>query len=381
MSDTRILRGRGVVLTVLVGALLGLTGCGTAASSTTDIAPPAAVDRSDGLRIDGELVADRELYEAARGGSVTLYTSGSQQSETAISERFTEETGIPLTFTRLATAKMTERVQSLAGADRLDADVIRTADPAFADRLARSGVLVPYDPPSVDALVAAGAMQAGRPVISCYSMAYAFAYNNRVVPPQQAPRRWADLLDPRWGDGRLGTARPTGAGSAPTDFVNRHFGPQYWQRMAANGVRVFDAGVAVQADALARGEIAVGTFPADVAFAAGRAGAPITFVVPEDPDAKLSLAVLSLGMTPVGLENPAARVFVNWSMSKAAQRFAAAQAYVPARTDLGPLPDVPFGLPQLGTPGVEPFTLADQLARKDEALAIWNAAFRFRPGS
>ncbi|MEU6641937.1 ABC transporter substrate-binding protein [Saccharomonospora sp. NPDC046836] len=377
MSDTprrqRWLRHGGLAVVVVV-MTAAAAGCGTSASSTADVLPLPRISTLDGLVIDGEKIADKTVYDAAAGGSVSLYTTASQQAEDFVSERFTEETGISLTFTRLATSKMSERIQSEAGSGRLGADVIRLTDPVFAAKLGEQGVLVPYDPPSKADLLASDAMRPGDPVITCYYAAYAFAYNNRVVQPQDAPSRWEDLLDRRFSGGLLGVVRPFGSGASLADFGLRNFGEQYWREMAALQPRVFDS-VSVQTEALARGEIAVATFPAHAAYAAERAGAPITFVTPEDVGVSAPLNVI--GMTEAGLRNPAAQVFVNWTMAKSSQRFFAAQGYIPARAGVTPVRDGQFDLPTVGSPELQIFSLEDQRARKDEVLETWNAAFGF----
>ncbi|OLT00278.1 hypothetical protein BJF90_35965 [Pseudonocardia sp. CNS-004] len=359
--------------------MVAVTGCGGGGGGATGSpGSDAAVSTDDGLVIDGELIADKALFDAAEGGSVSFYSTSDAATEELIIDRFTEQTGITVTLTRLTSAKMEERVRSEVGAGRFGADVLRTTDPLFAVELAEQQALVPWAPPSADELTRSGAMRPGDPAITSMYGAYALAFNNRVVAPQDAPTTWTDLLDAKWAGGKIGLARPSASGAAWVELGLRTFGPDFWPQVAASSPRVFDS-VSVQSEALARGEIAVSVFPISSAFVAAEQGAPIQLVIPEDVG--VAAFPVSIGLTTAGADNPAAEVFANWLLSKSTQQFMAGFGTIPARSDLARVEEAgqPV-LPAVGTPQLQILTTADQQARRDEILTSWNRAFGIPTG-
>ncbi|OSY35824.1 MULTISPECIES: ABC transporter substrate-binding protein [Pseudonocardia] len=355
-------------------AVVVLGGCAAEASGTDDLLPVPARDTSDGLVIAGETIADRELYEAARDSSVSIFSGMGFETEDLTVRRFREETGIDAEFIRMPSNKLLERVLSEAGADRLSVDIVRTTDTKATDTLAEAGVLVPYRTPFDEELRANGVVfDDGRYISSFYSL-YAFAYNTRVVPPEEAPTEWADLLQPRYRNA-IGTVQ-IGAGSynmALSDLLVQTFGEDYLRRLGEQGPIVYDS-VAVEMEALSRGEIAAATVGLNNGIALPRSGAPIKMVI---PDSGASAAYTPLALTTRGADNPAAQVFMNWQMSRSGQEFAAAQGFVPARTSLGAQKAGEFDLPMPGDPGFLLMTQQDRAEREKDVRKLWREVFDY----
>jgi len=96
------------------------------------------------------------------------------------------------------------------------------------------------------------------------------------------------------------------------------------------------------------------------------------------PDKGVSASENLMGMTANGLQNPAAQVFMNWTMSKSGQSFAAAQGFVPARTDMEPVKaGGKYQLPQADSPQFHLFSEEDyeKYAARDEEW--WKQAFDY----
>lgn len=373
-------------LTVAFAAtvLLALTtacGGGSADSPTSEAARnevlpmPAKIDTSNGLVIDGERIADKELYEAAKKDKVVLYSGSGKESEDLTIARFKAETGIDIELTRMPTNKLSERVLSEHGANQLGAGVVRVTDPLVAQQFAERGVYVPYRPPSYDELSKADnvVFNDGQYLTAYYS-AYTFGYNSQAVQGADVPKTWSDLLDPKW-KGKLGVVH-AGAGGTVTAlaaFQIDAFGENYLTKLGAQQPRIFDT-TSVQLEALARGEISVATLGFNSTYGAQVAGAPIKLVVPEDG---VSGSFNLMGLTPAGEQSPAAKVFINWTMSKAGQKFAAAQGFVPARPGLEPTPTGEYQLPAADSKQFHLFTPEDAAARSADTIRTWNKAFHF----
>lgn len=361
----------GVALTLLVSA------CGGAAQNSpglraAELLPPPQVDTTNGLVIDGEQVADKALYDRARQHKVVVYSAAGKEAEDLTLARFTEETGIPVELTRLPNSKLAERALSEHGAGQLGADAIRLTDPRTARQFDESGVYVPYETPFHDRLRAAG-IETPDTSFPAYYLVNAMAYNS-AIHTENPPDGWEDLLDPQYA-GRLGVVAVTAGGTlnALARFQLGTLGRPYLDALAANDPRVFNS-TATEVDALARGEVSVATVSFNNAFGAQSSGAPIKLVVPEEG---VSASAGPLGLTRKGARNPAAQVFANWSLSKAGQKFAGAQGFVPVRADVGPVRAGEYELPTVDSPRFHLLTEEGfaRFAGADEE--IWKQTFDF----
>ncbi|MEV4989986.1 ABC transporter substrate-binding protein [Pseudarthrobacter sp. LMD1-1-1.1] len=362
-----------------LGLTASLAGCASdegAASagdtSTGQLLPMPVIDTSDGLRIDGELIADKGLYEAAKNDRVQLYSGIGKEAEDLTDARFLAETGIPVDLTRLGSNPLAERAQSEFSTGKLGAGVIRLTDVRLARNLADKNIYVPYRTPSYDKLQEDKAWVSDK-FVNCYYLVKAMAYNSAVITQDQ-PTKWEDLTDPKY-KGQLGETAITSGGSinALVHFLLSTFGPEFLQAEVANAPKVYDS-TATQISALARGEISIAAVSFDNAFATEVSGAPIKIVVPEKG---VSASAGVLGLTPTGEKSPAAQVFMNWTMSKSAQRFAAAQGFAPSRTDLDPVKTGQYQLPKANSPQFHLYTEDDFAKYADKDAALWKKTFSF----
>lgn len=357
-----------------VSALL-ITGCGSTSNPADQVLESAKVDDTSGLVIDGEKIASAELLEAARKGTVSWVTSSSTENANLTAERFKAETGVDIKVDRLPATKLNERVLSEAGVGRLSNDVITIGDPRFAGELATKNIFVPYtaDPKHKELASMPNVVWADGKYFTAYYTAAAIVYNNQAVKAEDAPKSWKDLLDPKW-QGKLGlvSAGAGGAAQGLAAYQEKAFGTEYWTKLAAQKPRVFDAS-AVQLDALARGEIqAAPVAGINTALAAQHAGAPITITVPtEGVSGTLNLQ----GLTTTGKDNPAAQLFMNWTMSSSGQKFAAAQGFISSRTDVRQAPTGDFQLPGAGDKTFVLYTAEDAEKRGKDVVDRWNKVF------
>ncbi|MEU0649120.1 ABC transporter substrate-binding protein [Streptomyces umbrinus] len=367
---------RGITAALMAGLLLTMTACGdigaTKAQTAAELLPQPRIDRSDGLRIDGEQIADQDLYEAAKKSHVVLYSGTGQEAEELTVARFEKDTGIKVRLTRLPTNKLAERALSEHGAGKLKADAIRITDPLVARQFVKAGVYAPYRTPFHDKLPKKTALTSNS-YWAGYYIANAMGYNSAVVT-DDPPTGWKDLTAPRYA-GKLGVVAITTGGSlnALTRFQLEVFGEDFLKAQGRQEPRIFDS-TSTEVDALARGEISIASLSFNNAFAAQLAGAPIKLVIPEEG---VSAAPAPLGLTARGVKSPAARVFANWSMSKEGQRFAAAQGFVPARTDIGPVKSGEYQLPRIGSPRLHVLTEESMARHAESDEKIWRRAFHF----
>ncbi|RYF46842.1 MAG: extracellular solute-binding protein, partial [Comamonadaceae bacterium] len=323
---------RGVVAALFATTTLFASACGGNVNDQSDSAlPMPTIDDTNGLVIAGEQVADADLLAAARQQTVRWVTGSGAESAELTAKRFEAETGVKIDMTRMPSTKLNERVLSEAGVDRLSFDVVTITDSALAAGLSDQGVFVPYtDVPDYDALAnMQNVVFNGGDYYTAYHPVATFAYNNQKIDEADAPKSWKDLLDPKW-KGRIGILG-AGAGGNTVDLVafqEAVLGQKYWADLAAQQPRLFDV-TSVQIDSLARGEVDIITAGFNTTYAVELSGAPISLVIPEEG---MSGSSCLQGVTTAGANNAAAKLFMNWTMSKSGQQFAAAQGYVSART-------------------------------------------------
>lgn len=374
------------VLAVAAAALVatGLSGCGgsSSAASPTQVAnemlalPP--VDDADGLVIDGEQVASADLLAAARReGSVAWYTGSGAESAELTAARFEAETGVAVDVTRLPSGKLSERVLSEAGAGRLGAGVVLVTDPAIAEEMADSGVFSRYEVPDFDDVAAMdGVVWDDGLYYTPYYSAYAFAYNEAALDElgMEPPQTWEDLLDDTW-ENRIGIVSAGAGGTVQglAQFQEEQLGDDYWQGLDDQNPRIFDT-TSPQLEALARGEILVATAGFNSTYGAEESGSPVRLVVPEKG---VSGTFNMQGLTTTGAKSPAAQLFMNWTMSEAGQRFAAAQGFVGARTDVEQVPTGDYQLPAADDEAFVVYTPEDARELGADIVARWNKTFGY----
>lgn len=357
-------------IAALAALALALTGCSSGGSSAV-VSETAAVDTSDGLVIDGERIADKATFEAAGAQTLTIYTGYQEANQQEVNAAFTEDTGIAVEYVRDVTNKLSERILSEAGAGQLGADVVITSDYKVADTYDEAGIWAPYVPPVIEDL--AQLQHNDGSFVTFANVPVTFAYNTSALTPEEAPKSWADLLNPAY-QGKIGLVQGTAGGSsiALNRFLNEEVDPDYWTKMAALDPKIYDSGGQRQ-EALARGELTVATAgTAAVNVAVKEDGAPIDYVVPEEG---IVLFSFFAGKTAVSDNPEAAEVYLNYVMSKRGQSVISQVGDYAARTDVDPPTAVDRQLPALDSDKVWIMPAEDELTYASEDAAKWREAF------
>lgn len=357
--------------TAALGLAVSLAACSSGGTSNGVVTDEAEVDVEDGLVIDGELIADAETYEVAKEQTITVYTGYQEANQVAFNEAFTEDTGIKVEYVRDVTNKLAERILSESGADQLGADVIITSDYKVAHEFAEADIFEPYTPLPIegedDLLHDDGAFA------TFANVGVTFAYNTSLIPEEDAPKSWNDLLDPKYA-GKIGITSGTAGGSsiALNRFLAEEVDPDYWTKMAALNPTIFDSGGQRQ-EALARGELMVATAgTAAVNVAATQDNAPIDYVVPEEG---MVLFSFFIGKAASAENTEAAQVFLNYALSQRGQSVIAQVGDYAARADVDPPVANGRELPALDSDEVWVMEPEKEVEFGEADAAIWKAAF------
>lgn len=361
-----------------LGAITVLAAVGLLAGCAGGPAAPGAdpTDANGDFVVDGELIATADVFEKAKEeGTLVFYTGASEVSEKEVTDAFTELTGIPVEIVRLAPNKLQERILSENAAGKLGADLVRISGEDLIVALADEGVFQPTTlSDDISGALIDGAVFEDGLYVNSFDRVYSFGYNNQVIDAADAPKNWADLIDPAYA-GQVGLVQVGAGGStaALTRFQFDALGEQWMRDMAANKPRIFDSSANLT-DALARGEISIGAVPIGTAYSAILEGAPITIAMPEEGAAAYPFY---LGQTASTARSNAATVFVNWLLSSDGQTLAASIGDYPVNEN-APTPTIgDVELPAADSGFVARSTLEESLEHLQSDAALWMQIFDY----
>ena len=134
---------------------------------------------------------------AKREGELAWYTTLSGDDSAKVVQLFEKRYPfVKIKLVRLTSERLVQRYMTEFQAGRFLADVIETADFQI-EGLRRKGTLRAYYTPSVEKFDKRFVQPQGYWVANRVTM-IVLGYNTRLVPPNLAPKKYEDLLDPRW---------------------------------------------------------------------------------------------------------------------------------------------------------------------------------------
>lgn len=365
---------------LLAATLLLLVGCGGGGGGGGGEADPepsgdaggSAEQEGEGLVIEGEEIAPADLYRAAQEeGQILLYTTYAPEAMQAVSDVFTEDTGIAVTQERLVSPQMFERVMSELGADQLEADIIESNDIALMEQQAEAGVFQAHRVPNHDELPEELVRDdelfyiANRPL-------FGIAYNTELVSEDEAPQDWPDLLEPQW-QGRLGVVPiATGIGWTTQLMLHENYGEEYWEGLAAQQPRIYDS-IVPAAEEMIRGEVPVTINHVGTVLLKKSQGAPVEMVFPEGG---IAAPPHFAGVGATAAHPSAAQVYLNWRLS-----LRGGQVFADLNGDYGADPGITAPtiadtvIPQPDEIEIFTPTLEDWTTRKEELAPVWSEIF------
>lgn len=287
------------------------------------------------LVINGEQIADAKTFAAAKKeGKVVFYGTWPERNfNPGIKANFEKETGITVEFVRMTTQVLFQRVTAEAAANRLAADVLDVTDAILLGQLIQRNILNrPHKVPSFDRIPAEAKDPEGR-WYAFMRLPIAIGINTAVIKPADEPKRWMDLLQPKYR-GLIGTSSLDVGGSAFTTwfFLREKVSPDFWPRIRDNKIRIYPAVNPALTD-LVRGEIGIAFMGVTSFQEQEAAGSPIKTIFPEEGSSLLSIQG---GITTTSPRPNAAMVLVNWITSKRGGTAIAGQKAYPAHADVPP---------------------------------------------
>jgi len=178
------------------------------------------------------------LIDAARKeGQVNYYTSTDLPVAEKVAKAFEAKyPGIAVRVERSGAERVFQRIGQEYASNIHAVDVVNSSDAAHFIVWKRDGILAPYVPEDVARYPAEHRDVDGQ-FASFRVWLSIIAYNTNLVKPEDAPKSFADLLDPKW-KGKIVKAHPGYSGTIMTATyqMQRDLGWSYFEKLAKQNI-------------------------------------------------------------------------------------------------------------------------------------------------
>lgn len=287
---------------------------------------------------------------AKKEGAVNFYSTWDIGRSGILKQLFEKRhPGIQVNVLHANAAAMNNRLLIEAKTGRHEFDLSIPGE-IFWKGLQDQGLFAPYCSPERDAYPAE--LKDDRCFWTMLNLnTHVIAYNNRMVAKNEAPKRLPDLLDPRWRDKLVMDPQDYRWFAYTLDKWGEEKGLEFMKKLAAQRPH-FRPGHSLQVQLLAAGEFPVNVMAYGYRVEEMRSkGAPMDWYA--DEPVTITGAVASLSRRAPHPE--AAKLFIDFLLSREAQQAMVRFSVVPAR------PDVPPDPPRL-TRGLKFYPVKPELA-------------------
>lgn len=277
--------------------------------------------------------AESAFYAKAKEeGKVVLYTTLAASDNKPFRAAFEQAyPGVQLEIYRASGTTVLQKIltESRAGAHLTD---VVLAEGAALTPLRDANLLVKFDSPERKAFEARFKDKDGF-WTDVYPTVHSLPYNTKLVAPKDLPRRYTDLLDPKW-KGKLAANRNNYMFiAAMLDLYGKEKGEDFIRKLAQQNPQVRSGGT-LTATLVGAGEMPL----AFVVYANNvenvkESGSPVDWVKVDEPLYAESHPVAVMARSP---HPNAARLLAEFAISKSGQQLISQLGKVPGRSDVQP---------------------------------------------
>ena len=229
--------------------------------------------------------------------------------------------GVAVQIERIGSERMFQRLQQERASNIYSADVLDGSDQAMFVTFKRQGILEAFVPADVAAKWPADQRDPDGQYASVRFTLMPISYNKNLVKPEEAPKSFADLLDPKW-TGKMVKAHPGYSGGIVTSTfqISRDLGWEYFRKLAKQKVMQVQSATEPPKK-LALGERAVAADGLEyVSNLEKEKGSPIEIVYPSEGTPFVPGCAAMVKNAP---HPSAAKLFMSFLFSQPAQQFLA----------------------------------------------------------
>ncbi|MDQ6685722.1 MAG: extracellular solute-binding protein [Pseudomonadota bacterium] len=184
-----------------LGALLLAAAAVAAAPAFVAAQAPGRGTMAELAQYQGADRTQRLIDGAKKEGNLSIYTSAQTDDMGALVAGFEKKYGIKVSVWRAGSEKVLQRVVTEARGNRHTVDIVETNGPEL-ESMSREKVLQAIRSPLLASLIPEAIRPHGEWVSTRLNV-FVQAYNTKLVKKEELPKKWEDLLNPRW-KGRLG---------------------------------------------------------------------------------------------------------------------------------------------------------------------------------
>ncbi len=211
--------------TVLKGSGVLLAGAAFSTRVMADAPPP-------------EPVTPVLIEAAKKEGQINYYTSTDLPVAEKLAKAFEAKyPGITVRVERTGAERVFQRIGQEYGSKIHAVDVVNSSDAAHFIVWKRDGILAPYVPEDVAKFYSAEHKDVDGQFASWRIWLSIIAYNTNLVKAEEAPKSFADLLDPKW-KGKIVKAHPGYSGTIMTATyqMQRDLGWSWFEQLAKQNI-------------------------------------------------------------------------------------------------------------------------------------------------
>jgi iron(III) transport system substrate-binding protein len=261
-----------------------------------------------------------ELIEAAKKeGKIVWYTSVELELAEKVAKAFEAKyPGVSMKVERSGAERNFQRIGQEYASKIYNCDVVNSSDAAHLILWKRQKMLAAYVPEDVAQFFPAQHKDADGMFCSWRVSLCPMAYNTKLVKPEDAPKSYADLLDPKWM-GKIVKAHPGYSGTimTATQQLSRDLGWPWFEKLAKQKIMQVQSATEPPKK-IAQGERAVMADGGEyVVVEAKKKGEPVELIYASEGTPLITGPSGIMANAP----NPnAARLFYAWSMTAEAQQ-------------------------------------------------------------
>jgi len=328
--------------------MLRVTAC--AAAAATIVLTGAAMAQST-VELEPGFSVDKELLEKAqKEGKVSYWCSLTEPECAVAAKRFEEISKIKVEFVRLSTGGILTRITKERSAGIHSVDIISHGDPPVWETIYKPKKwLVHY--------VAEGVKRYAKEYkdpegfyAAHWMIANGFGYNKNQVSEADAPKKYTDLLDPRW-KGKIAMPHPKHSGgfNEAVTILSKMFGWDFFQKLNANQPLVTIGSQFNLRPIIVNGERQIALHGADALFLTeAKKGSPVGVIYPEEGTV---LNQIFAGLVANGPNPNAGKILLEWLHSASYQTTVATNYW------LVPHPDAKYPADRLPLKDMKVLTL------------------------
>lgn len=289
----------------------------------------------------GSTTADKPKAGNGPKGKVMIYSSIYpdiiEKVKPALHKAFPD---LEIEWFQGGTEKVVTKIAGEVEANKVQADLIMVADPAYYLTLKEKNLLYKYDSPNRKDVVLPKDAEGYWTPVRISNMI--IAYNTKKLSEAEAPKTWQDLLDPKY-KGKVAMPSPLLSGTAfvAAGALSDKYGWDYFTALKNNGLKVEEGNAALQNKLLTGEYLAVVILEENILKMAAK-GEPVKVVYPDDGTIIIPSPIAIFNSSQ---NKEAAQAIENWWLSKEGQEAIVSGWMHSVRGDVEP----PKGAPALKT--------------------------------